>query len=854
MTMTTFNQQTRSKNPFDGFDVGSFSTPILADVDGDAITYSLEAPTVAEYGQVNLNHTGTTIELTNDFKNPVVFALPPSNNGADFGNIRITEINNTTTDSFTIQFQEANYLDGFHTTETVSYLVLEAGNWTLEDGTTLEVGTVESKTSNWTAVDFKYPELFSQTPAVFTQIQSNKDPDFTTTRQRSTDTGGFETLIEKEEAINTPASETVGYLAIETGSGTWSGNPYEVGITEDLVTQKGFSQDFTPNLFSQTPNLLASVATTDGGDTSVLRYENLGPTGVRLKVQEEQSLDSETGHTTEQVSFLAIAGSGLLRGEPVLTTIAEYGQVNLNHTGTTIELTNDFKNPVVFALPPSNNGADFGNIRITEINNTTTDSFTIQFQEANYLDGFHTTETVSYLVLEAGNWTLEDGTTLEVGTVESKTSNWTAVDFKYPELFSQTPAVFTQIQSNKDPDFTTTRQRSTDTGGFETLIEKEEAINTPASETVGYLAIETGSGTWSGNPYEVGITEDLVTQKGFSQDFTPNLFSQTPNLLASVATTDGGDTSVLRYENLGPTGVRLKVQEEQSLDSETGHTTEQVSFLAIAGSGLLTGTGSFDSIDSNFTFVYGENEKELLLSTFDEDDNFGQGWTLEEGVTVANGELSLESGEWQTANYDLAALNHLDLDNGPFFLYWSARGDRTETELAKFFVEANVLPPSEGEYELKMAVRPNFTNRNYQDEYHQLYVDPGFNVAHKKDAFLRIPEGQFSDPNIYEQFRLKVEKTREDTVDVSPFYWDDDSSLWQPFTDFLDKALTSADWTTPVPTPMSLSITDDLSGQDFFDSLTLRFRSPDYSAIDAFAITAITPEENIILGSTESVM
>lgn len=138
-----------------------------------------------------------------------------------------------------------------------------------------------------------------------------------------------------------------------------------------------------------------------------------------------------------------------------------------------------------------------------------------------------------------------------------------------------------------------------------------------------------------------------------------------------------------------------------------------------------------------------------------------------------------------------------------------------------------------------MAVRPNVTNRNYQDEYYQLYVDPGFNAAHQKDAFLRIPEGQFSDPNIYEQFRLKVEKTGEDIVEVSPFYWDDDSSLWQPFTDFLDKALTSADWTTPVPTPMTLSITDDLLGQDFFDSLTLRFRSPDYSAIDAFAITSI---------------
>ena len=250
-------------------------------------------------------------------------------------------------------------------------------------------------------------------------------------------------------------------------------------------------------------------------------------------------------------------------------------------------------------------------------------------------------------------------------------------------------------------------------------------------------------------------------------------------------------------------------------------------------------------VEPSSPFTYADNEEQLLLSTFDASDNFGEGWTLASGVAVENGELVLVNGEWQTANYDLAPLNYLDLDNGSFSLYWSARGERTKTESAKFFVEANLSPDSEGEKELKMAVRPSRTGLNPENEYHHLYVDGGFQVTHKKDSFLHVPGGQFADPNTYEQFRLKVEKTGENRVEVSPFYWDEDNSLWQPFADFLDKSLTSDDWTPPVPTPMSLSITDDL-GQDFFDSLTLRFRRPGYSAIDAFAITSAVQEKVIL--------
>jgi hypothetical protein len=51
--------------------------------------------------------------------------------------------------------------------------------------------------------------------------------------------------------------------------------------------------------------VLGSIASYDGGDYAGLRYQNLGSNSVELKVEEEESADSETNHTTEAVSFLS---------------------------------------------------------------------------------------------------------------------------------------------------------------------------------------------------------------------------------------------------------------------------------------------------------------------------------------------------------------------------------------------------------------------------------------------------------------------------------------------------------------------------------------------------------------------
>ncbi|MEL6441906.1 MAG: hypothetical protein AAFQ80_21980 [Cyanobacteria bacterium J06621_8] len=43
-----------------------------------------------------------------------------------------------------------------------------------------------------------------------------------------------------------------------------------------------------------------------------MRYRNLGTSQVEIKLEEDQSLDSEIAHVDESIDFLALAGSGNL--------------------------------------------------------------------------------------------------------------------------------------------------------------------------------------------------------------------------------------------------------------------------------------------------------------------------------------------------------------------------------------------------------------------------------------------------------------------------------------------------------------------------------------------------------------
>lgn len=269
---------------------------------------------IGETGVVNqFDHNSQTIFFDHNYDNPVIFAQPLSYNGSAPAIVRIEDIQG---DRFTASLQEPRNLDGKHTKESFSYIVLEQGTWELEDDTVLEVGAVNTDVlspNGWENVEFT--DDFAKDPLVFSQVQTDNGSDFVRTRQRNTSTDGFQITMQEEEAFNNSGhkDETVGWLAISAGSGNWSQNKYRVGTTGNSVTDSWHTIDFG-NSFSRSPVFLASIASYDGSDPSGLRHNKLSNNQVEVKIEEDTTRNQETTHTTEVVNFLALAGNKPLRG------------------------------------------------------------------------------------------------------------------------------------------------------------------------------------------------------------------------------------------------------------------------------------------------------------------------------------------------------------------------------------------------------------------------------------------------------------------------------------------------------------------------------------------------------------
>ena len=95
-----------------------------------------------------------------------------------------TRLRNVSSTSFEFQIQEWDYLDGYHQSETLTYLVIEGGSYELPSGLKIQAG----KTDVSSVASVHYPEIFNQVPVVLSQIQTVRDSKAAITRNKSIDT------------------------------------------------------------------------------------------------------------------------------------------------------------------------------------------------------------------------------------------------------------------------------------------------------------------------------------------------------------------------------------------------------------------------------------------------------------------------------------------------------------------------------------------------------------------------------------------------------------------------------------------------------------------------------------------
>ena len=264
--------------------------------------------------------------------------------------------------------------------------------YTLDNGMRMIAGVAKRVTKDWKYIPF--PVTFNETPMIFSTVVTDNELSAVTTRQRNPYSQGFELRLYEEEGNDgTHQPEDVAWIAIEAGTNTGS-MALEAGRWENINDAPG-TVAFS-DMFDNIPGLLASIQSTNDEDPVGVRLNTSGNGSAEIFLQEEQSADSETSHVFEHVGYLAFnAGSELIdeRQEP----FGETGRIDLTNAWTTIALNRTYTKPVVMVGGISNND---GNPVLTRVRNVTNNSFEVRLEEWGYLDGTHSAESISWLVME----------------------------------------------------------------------------------------------------------------------------------------------------------------------------------------------------------------------------------------------------------------------------------------------------------------------------------------------------------------------------------------------------------------------------------------------------------------------
>ncbi|MEK7411841.1 MAG: Ig-like domain-containing protein, partial [Planctomycetota bacterium] len=264
--------------------------------------------------------------------------------------------------------------------------------WELPNGKHIFGGILNNVSDRWKSVYF--PISFTTTPVVLAQVISTNEASAVTTRLRNVNGGGFQIRLQEQElSTDGHAWEQVAWLAVEPGA--FSGD-----FDMDAFLSGGATHNWLTLNFSQTfggaNGILAQPQTSNESDPVSVRIQNLAGASVQVRLQEEQSKDTETNHAAETLGWLALDANASLanvRGE----VFGETGALSGTDQWQTVTLQREYSVPVVVL-----GGVGYANSEpiTVRVRNVTSNSFEYRIQEWDYQNGSHPAENLTYLVME----------------------------------------------------------------------------------------------------------------------------------------------------------------------------------------------------------------------------------------------------------------------------------------------------------------------------------------------------------------------------------------------------------------------------------------------------------------------
>ena len=269
---------------------------------------------------------------------PIVVMGPVSFNGAHEAFARVR---NVTTTGFEFQIDEWKYRDGGHGDETVSWVAVERGVHTLDDGRIIEADVLAATTVHETHT---FNADFNESPAVFAQVASRTGRDAVVSRIDNITSNSFRYLMQEEErSFLAPVNavipengsalygnfdalfptiddrefgvhpiEDFNYIALSDGDY----GSFLVGSSDGVQrdTHEPFELDFSQAGFAVEGLLLQSTST-DAYNPATSRLQSITADSATVFFQEEASYDPEIQRRNgDAYSWLAFADGATLRG------------------------------------------------------------------------------------------------------------------------------------------------------------------------------------------------------------------------------------------------------------------------------------------------------------------------------------------------------------------------------------------------------------------------------------------------------------------------------------------------------------------------------------------------------------
>lgn len=314
---------TYTPNPgFIGIDTFTYAGTDGTDSEIGNVTVTVTSAITMDWGTTTASGAWNTVELDNRYSDMVVVCVVERVNNTNpvVARVRLTPDDS----SFELKLQNPG--DGASVvSDTVHYIVTQQGAFD-ENGVKFEAVRYTSNTTArknaWGNVDRRnYMQSYTN-PVVIGQVMSDNDPEWSAFFSRSNNQGNPPSASDLrlgkhvgEDPNTSRASETIGYIVFEQGSGSIAGVPFEAVLGSDNVTGNPRTYNFTQTFNAGSTVMIASQSAMDGGDGSwAVLAAAPGASGASVEVDEDQLRDSERNHTSEQLAYIAFASPGVSAG------------------------------------------------------------------------------------------------------------------------------------------------------------------------------------------------------------------------------------------------------------------------------------------------------------------------------------------------------------------------------------------------------------------------------------------------------------------------------------------------------------------------------------------------------------